>query len=254
MERARELGGGLAENPIVATGAGTSAWRDWEFEEAEAAYGRAIRMNPKHPEARVFYGHLLAILGRWSYGREQVEAGRELDPLNPFIQGLYGTFLYFVREHGEAIAVLEELLRRHPGAGFGRSALSAAYEATGRYGEAVRVLQDAAESRGRPGVAEALRRGYRDGGYRTAMRRAADSMAAAARTEHRPPFRIAVFYARAGETEKALDWLDRSYEQRDQNMPYIGVLPTFEPLHDHPRFRALVERVGVSIVTEPLDG
>lgn len=250
VERARQLGGSLGGQPMAVTGAGVTTWADWEFEEAEEAFREAIELNDQHPETRIFYGHLLTMLGRWDEAEDQVEKAVAMDPLNPFIQGLYGTQRHFVRRHGEAIRVLEDLFETHPGAGFGRSALAAAYRATGRSGEALRMYREMAEARGDPDVRVALERGARAGGLAEALARAADTLAVRPEGEYAPPFRIAVYYAAAGEETKALAWLERAFEARDQNIPYLGVLPILEDLHDRPAFRALARRVGVPVLDE----
>lgn len=48
-------------------------------------------------------------------------------------------------------------------------------------------------------------------------------------------------------------WFERAYEARNQNMPYLGVLPHLEPLHDDPRFRDLARHVGVPLLDGPTD-
>ncbi len=50
-------------------------------------------------------------------------------------------------------------------------------------------------------------------------------------------------YLRAGEPDLALDQLEQAYEERNQNLPYIGVAPVFDSVRDHPRFQALVTRL-----------
>lgn len=246
LERAVQLDSTLAEASMAA--AGGTTWMDWDFRRGERIFRRAIRQNPRHPETRVFYGHLLTILGRWEEARVQVEEAIELDPLNPFVKGLYGTHLYLTRRYDEAIEVLEETFRRHPGAGFGRAALSASYEAVGRREAALETLTRILEGRGDAEAVAALERGRREGGYRTALRRAADAMAKKARNEYVTPFRIAELYTRAGDGDEAVAWFRRALEAREQNMPYIGVIPALEGLHDDPGFREIVRSVGVPLL------
>lgn len=249
VERARDLGGSLGREPMAATGAGVLAWREWRFQEAERAFRRAIELNGQHAETRVFYGHLLTILGRWHEAGAQAEKAKQLDPWNPFIRGLYATHLVLSRRYDDGIRVLERIFSDHPDAGFGRVPLATAYAMTGRQEEALRVLKDDAESRGDRDLVVALERGRREGGYREALGQAVEALAARPEGEYRIPFRAAQLSIMAGEEEKALTWLERAFEARDQNMPYMGVAPIFEPLHDHPRFRELAGRVGVPIVT-----
>ena len=93
-------------------------------------------------------------------------------------------------------------------------------------------------------VAEALDRGYAEGGYRRALTRAADTLAARSRTTYVNPIRIYGLYVRAGKNDRALDWLERAFEVRDPTMPYIGVGQISPNLRDHPRFQDLLRRMN----------
>jgi hypothetical protein len=56
--------------------------------------------------------------------------------------------------------------------------------------------------------------------------------------------RISHFYLFAGDHDRAVDWLWKSYEERDPNLPYLG-LPMYDPLRDHPRFQELLRRMNL---------
>jgi len=59
------------------------------------------------------------------------------------------------------------------------------------------------------------------------------------------------FYAAAGERELTIDRLEIAREQRYTNIPYLGIIPLFRMLHDHPRFRKLADEVGVPLTMPP---
>jgi TolB-like protein len=257
LERALALDSTLAG--AHAMRATTTAWGDWRFREAAELFRRALELNPGLARQRMFYAHLLTILGDWEEARRQAERAVELDPLNPFVQGLYGVHLNLTRRFAGAIEVLEEMFHKDPGAGFGKFPLAQAYEGAGRWEDALRMQKELARERGESGLVTLLQRGWREGGggesgYREAARRAADHLAERARDGQRLPAGIGQLYVSAGEEEKALEWLERSVERRNQNMPYVGVDPDLEGLHDHPRFRALARRIGVPLVRVDEDG
>jgi hypothetical protein len=56
---------------------------------------------------------------------------------------------------------------------------------------------------------------------------------------------IAHFHLRAGENDRALDWLERGYQARDPNLPYISSNPNYDSLRSHPRFKDLLRRMGL---------
>ena len=89
----------------------------------------------------------------------------------------------------------------------------------------------------------ALERGQAEAGYRGAMRRAAETLAAKSRASNTAPFRVTQLYMRAGDQDQALAWLEKSYEARDPNMPYIAVGRLYDPLRGDPRFQDLLRRM-----------
>ena len=53
-------------------------------------------------------------------------------------------------------------------------------------------------------------------------------------------------YAYRGEPEKAFEWLERGYEQRDDGMIELRWFSWFKPLYADPRWDALLTRIGIS--------
>jgi hypothetical protein len=91
---------------------------------------------------------------------------------------------------------------------------------------------------GRHGGIEALERGYSEGGYLGALRGLEEWYATHMKRGIGPSVLI-----RIGKTEQALDILERMFEQRNRNMPYLGVIWA-EGLRDEPRFRDLMRRMN----------
>ncbi len=95
-------------------------------------------------------------------------------------------------------------------------------------------------------VEEALDRGYAQGGYQGAMRRAAETLAARSRTTFVPPLGVARLYIFAGDNDRALEWLEKGYEERSPDMPYLGTRGArFDSLRDDPRFQDLLRHMNL---------
>jgi hypothetical protein len=92
---------------------------------------------------------------------------------------------------------------------------------------------------------QALASGYAEGGYQGALRHLGDTLAMVRNVTYVLPTDIAIAYSLAGESGRALYWLEQGYEERDPAMPYLGVAPVFDPLRNDPRFQALVRRMGL---------
>ena len=57
---------------------------------------------------------------------------------------------------------------------------------------------------------------------------------------------LATIYASLGEYDRALDWLDRAYADRDFQVVSLKVDPAFDPLRATTRFQELLARVGLA--------
>jgi hypothetical protein len=58
-------------------------------------------------------------------------------------------------------------------------------------------------------------------------------------------FRRAGWNARLGDKDKAFEYLEKAYQQRNPLLYLLQVEPTLDPLRDDPRFDELVKRVGL---------
>ncbi len=76
------------------------------------------------------------------------------------------------------------------------------------------------------------------------MRRLADTAAARSLTTHTGAFWVAGSYIRAGENERALEWLERAFVDRDPQTTYL-LWPIFDNVRDDPRFQDLLRRMNL---------
>jgi hypothetical protein len=57
-------------------------------------------------------------------------------------------------------------------------------------------------------------------------------------------YQIAEAYASRDDVDRAFEWLDRSYDQRDPGTIYAMCDPWFQPLYEDPRWVAFMRRMG----------
>ena len=62
---------------------------------------------------------------------------------------------------------------------------------------------------------------------------------------HASPIWVALAHIGLGENDLAFEWLDRAFEERDGSLILVAASPEFDPLRQDPRFRALLERMGL---------
>ena len=220
-------------------------WLRYNWEEGEAAFQRAIDLNPSYAEARQFYSHYLTMTGRIEEGTEQMRLALELDPLNPFVRALHGVQLLMADDLQGAIRVTEEVLASTPGFGFGHWTLVDAYHYLGEKDKVIAAVADAIRVFKGPEGALALEAVYVESGYVAAWLSRAPALEEAYRTDglFTSPWLIGKYYELAGEAEKAIDWYELGYQIRGPGVPYLGANTKTPAIQSNPRFIKLLRDI-----------
>ena len=220
------------------------AWVDWDWDAAEELFQRAIELNPSSGDARVPYSHMLALFGRFDEGMLQSEEALKVDPFNPWFIGVNGVEMHMAGRHDEAIATFHEALRISPDLPFVWLVLAGSYHVTGQFDKAIEAEGSLMAALGDADSQRLLQQKYEEDGYEKAMGWFADLWAERSAASGSFAWWVAYRYVRTGQDEKAIEWLERAYEQRDPNLPFFEV-PEFKNLRNDPRVRDLMRRVGV---------
>ena len=155
--------------------------------------------------------------------------------------------LFYAQRYEEAIAHYRRSLDMDPDFLAGHSDLARALEACGRIDEAVEEYRQAIRLAGASladpsaGLANALAVAGRADEAHAILA----SLEQARAERYVSPWALASIYARLGDHDPALDWLERAYAERDSTLVWLKVHPRFDPLRSAPRFVALLVRLGL---------
>ena len=172
----------------------------------------------------------------------EIETALKLDPYNPLIISLYSVDLLFVRRFEEAVKAAEKALRMEPTAPVALTALEWALHMTGRYDEAWEVIKNDWQFTGSGSYFSD--QDFNESGYAVALNKAAEAMKISADLTYINPFLLAFIYILAGNVEPALECLEKAYEIRETNLPYLGAL-IFDIIRYEPRFREIARKMGL---------
>jgi TolB-like protein/predicted Ser/Thr protein kinase len=225
-------------------------WTAWDWEGAEQEWRRALALDPKAANSHAYFAHFLAITGRIDEAVSHSERAIDLDPFNALYHALYAFVLYNDRRYDEAIATARNALAIQPSVPIARAVLRGSLFAKGMRDEWLAhqrewIARDAE-------LVAAFEKGLAEGGLESAYRRLADLLAA--RLEESggivaPGGLHALFVAKhylyAGDYDRAMDWLDRSFELHNPSLPYVAPDPFFDPLRSDPRFQDLLRRMNL---------
>jgi adenylate cyclase len=214
---------------------------EWNFEDAERAYRRAIDNNPSYATAHQWYAETLMMMGRLEEARSEIETAIELDPLSPsaltvraYLSAIRGDYQDATAQYRDATSLYKDYLLGQ----LNRVLLDAHLHRTSDTAAIAAIAAgDSAALRAMRTLLEAA--GEASSATRDAVRILAASQAPA----------VAALWAAAGsEPDVALDLLEKATARpNDPNVPFILLHPLFTPLRTNPRFAAIVERVGVRI-------
>jgi len=243
--RALELDDGLAEAHTSLAAVMTDY--DWDWKGADREYCMAIELNPNYVTAHSWFAEQLSRMGRHDDAVDEARRARELDPLSLMSSMIVSWILYFARRYDEAIEWGRRTLELDPGYATAHRILGWAYEETGRYDEAIASHQRASDLTDRqPNFAGQLGRAYALAGRLGEARTVLNELLELSKRAYISSLDIAIIHTALGQKEIALDWLDRSHEERADHLPYIKVNPRLDPLRDEPRFQRVLEKMGLA--------
>jgi eukaryotic-like serine/threonine-protein kinase len=218
--------------------------RDWAGAERE--FKRAIELNPGYATAHHWYAVLLADFARFDEAIAEIRRARELDPVSSTINANVGILLYDARRFDESREALDRALELDPDFASTRGWLGLLYLEKKSDDSAITEMRKAVTlSKGSTQFVAMLGYAYATSGRKGEARRILDELAVTSRHRYVPSYYIAFIYVGLKETDQAMQWLQKAYDERSNHLQYINVDPPLDPLRSDPRFRDLVRRVGL---------
>jgi DNA-binding winged helix-turn-helix (wHTH) protein/TolB-like protein/Flp pilus assembly protein TadD len=220
----------------------TQLEHDWQG--AEAAYLRALEVDPQYAPAHQLYGHWLAYAGRYDEAVQELRRAAELEPSVPQYRALIGLMLNYQRRYTEAVDMLQGALAVDDRLAQARTFLAQSLVGLARYDEALAQL-DAGERLAptRPGYRGQIYALSGDEAKAEAELQRLENLRA---SQYVSAYDIAAIHAVLGNGDDAMLWLQRAYEERAQAVSFLPWDPAFDEFSDDPRYLEVVKRLNVS--------
>jgi TolB-like protein len=223
----------------------------WDWKGAEASYRQAIERNPDFAAAHLWYSWMLFALGRQDEAFDEVELTLDIvqqtDPHR--LVGVHATRAlgyYWGGDYERAVRESKMAMELDPDSFMPHFILGRAYIRMGKASEAIAELKHKAASvQESPLMAAALGLAYGTSGQTKQTQKIVQAFAAYAKKRYIPATYFGMLYAGLGDQEQALNWLEKAYEERADGLTWINVEPMFDGVRQHPRFQALVKRMGL---------
>jgi serine/threonine protein kinase len=236
----------LALNENLAEAQAEMGWirraHDWDWEGADAAYRRALMLDPGNATALRGAAVLAFTLGRLDEAIELDYRAVRLDPLSVPTHNNLGLHAYYAGRLDEAAGALKKALELNPDFPVARILLGRGYLAQSQPQQALEEMERETDPVWRLyGLCLAYqavgRKKEADAALATFINNYGETMA----------FQIAEVFAYRGEIDRAFQWLERAYALHDGGMADIKNDPLLKSLVHDPRYAAFLKKMRLPL-------
>jgi TolB-like protein/class 3 adenylate cyclase/Tfp pilus assembly protein PilF len=214
---------------------------DWR--NAQIEFDRAIKLNPNLAWAYEIYAWFLGGVGRLDEAIAKDKKAIELDPLNSFFQSALAYYLYHARRYDDAMVQVRKTLELDPTSTLAHNLLGRCLLGKGDAAGAIAEFQQSKINITGAWYQGLLGYAYAIFGDRPKAEQILRELEAQAKRQYVNSSAFAAIYLGLGEKEKALDWLDKAYENQESACWLLKVDPIYDSMRNEPRFQALVEKI-----------
>ena len=218
------------------------AMYDLDRSGAEAAYRRALALDPKSVLAHHYMALHMICGGRFDDALEHLRRAQAVEPLAANLSANIGMAHYYAGRYHEAIAQLESTLELDPEFAHARSLIGRCRLRLGDIDEALRQFER--RSTATIGSAADIPAALALAGRTAESAEQLHGMIAARDHAYVSAFDIATVYSVQGDRAAAIDWLETALEERAQPISYLRVDPAFKWLRTDPRVERFLGRLG----------
>jgi tetratricopeptide (TPR) repeat protein len=215
---------------------------DWDWIGADAAFKKALELAPANAIVLINAALLASSLGRFDEAITLTRRAIELDPLRVGGHLNLSIYAYYAGRWHEAEVAIRKCLELNPQYTGAHYQLGRIYLTQSKTEEALAEMQKEPEPlfRGQ-GVALAY--------HAAGKRKEADAALADYIKEFHndAAFQIAEIYAYRGETDKAFEWLERAYKQRDGGLAAMKGDPLLRNIEKDPRYHAFLQKMKLPL-------
>ena len=227
-----------------------SFFYEWEWEKAEQEFKRSVAIDPNNAEALSFYAMFLAFEERFDEALDQNTRSLAIDPLSPLINMNAGWTYFTAGLMDEALDQVGKMIELEPNF-YGAYWLKGAICLTGgNYEEAIVELKKGVALGGHQTVLADLGSAYGLAGRKGEAADVLAQLLEMRQKDYVSAICIARVYSRIGENEKAIEWLEKAFEERNGEMLFLkGEIDgapesdLLSSLGSDPRLIALVEKM-----------
>jgi TolB-like protein/Tfp pilus assembly protein PilF len=222
------------------------AFFEFDRSGSEREFRRAIELNPNYATAYQWLGlDFLVLTRRFDEGIRELRRAGEIDPLSPVIGSDTANAFSYAGRFDEAIDQARRTLELEPGFSFAHTSLGYALHGKGHFAEAISAYEKALSLSDDTYTRAVLIRALMQAGRRSEAERQMEALRTLASKSYVPNFCFAIAHTALGNKEAAIAMLEKDVEERSSFVVTIGIELGLNELRDHPRFKAMLQRMNL---------
>jgi tetratricopeptide (TPR) repeat protein len=215
---------------------------DWDLKTADEFMQEALKLEPENPIVIDASASVAGYLGRFDEAIALKKSALQKDPLNHITRNNLGIEYYYAGQLDMAKRTFRELLELNPKFRGIHTMISGIYLREGKVDSALlEIINETETGFQLYGSARAY--------FASGQLARADSFLHAFINEFSPvwDFQIAEVYAFRNEPDKAFEFLESAFMQKDPGFLLIRVSPFLDNIRQDPRYRELLKRVNLDV-------
>ncbi len=216
--------------------------REFDWDGAERSFKRALELSPSSSDAFDLYGRMCAGLERYDDAIALLERAQELDPIAHRVD--IATALLRAGRYDQATQRAQEAAELDPDQSRAQATLGWAHFLSGRESEGLAHLERAVETSGRNSLwLGQLGQAYGLLGRKEKAEEVLHELETQSQAGYVSPYHFVYVHVGLGDLERAMDRVEQVVDERSG--PVYGIKGSFllAPLHQHPRFQAIMRRI-----------
>src|SRR6476620_10914837 len=221
---------------------------DWNWPTAEKEFKRSIELKPDYATAHQWYAiHYLTATNRLEEAVQEMKKALELEPASLVMNTFMGATLYYAGRYDEAIDQCRRTIQMDPNFAVAHWHLGLAYEQKQLLHAATEEFKKAISlSVGSPLMKDALGRADAMSQKKHEANEMLNELNERAKRQYVSADEGAKIYVALGNSEQALQLLEKAYAEHSFHLANLNVCPHFKSVRSDPRFQDLVQRIGLS--------
>jgi TolB-like protein/tetratricopeptide (TPR) repeat protein/tRNA A-37 threonylcarbamoyl transferase component Bud32 len=232
----------IAIDPNLADAWGARAFArfalEWNWPEAENDFRHALEIDPTSVDALIGYSDYLSDRARHAEAIDTARRAEARVPLSAWASRQVAYAYYMAHQYENAIRQLHRTLAIEPQYAPAHTLLGRAYLLAGRTEEGIAELTAAGDD-----YRLMLALGYAMAGRRDDAHRLLAEAVSPSSNHPVIPYEMALVHIALGETDRAIDWFETGFREKDPSMTALAVDPMVDPIRSDARVSALLTRL-----------